>query len=185
MDQLEAVNLILRRMGEVPVTSVDEQYPTLALIIPALEEQRLRLLNESWWFNTYDKVTYSPALDGTVVIPEAVLVFYPDQPEKYAYTGRYVVDATNGSTVINVAVTGRSVLNIAYADLPAAVRYCITYKAAYDSYVNDFGPDKTADVLLQEYGYWYGELSRQHTRQRKANTRTKPHYQRYLNQLRN
>ena len=36
MDQLEAVNLILRRMGEVPVTSVDEQYPTLALIIPAL-----------------------------------------------------------------------------------------------------------------------------------------------------
>ena len=47
------------------------------------------------------------------------------------------------------------------------------------------GPDKTSDTLLQEYGYWYGELSRQHTRQRKANTRTKPHYQRYLNQLRN
>jgi hypothetical protein len=185
MNTLEAVNLVLRKMGEVPVTSVDEQYPTLSIILPSLEETRHAILAEGWWFNTYEGIRYTPDDDGLIAVPESVLMFYPDDPTKYTFSGASIVQAATGSPVITEVVTGRTIIDIEYEKLPQNAQKVIAFKAAVDTYVNDFGPDKTSDSIGADFAYWYGDLSSTHTRQRKSTSRTKRQYLRWRQALSN
>lgn len=171
MQILEAVNLVLRRLGEVPVTSVDEQYPTLAVALPALDEARRRILAESWWFNTYKDVTLAPNLAGEVLVPESTLWFYPDETDLYTYAGRNVRLASTGSKIVSASVVGRVVLDIPFEELPETAQYAVAYKAAYDTYIGDVGDDATAKVIGTEFAAAYSELGAAHTRQRKATSR--------------
>lgn len=178
---LDAVNIVLRRLGETPVTSVDETYPTLAQILPALDEARRTILGEGWWFNTYDSFTASANISGEVILPDDTLRFYPDDVEKFTWSGTYVRLADTGSKIVGEDVPGRVVLDIPFEQLPEVIRYLITYRCAYDTYVSDFGPDNTAQVIAAEMQQYYGEASATHTRQRKLSLRTRTPASRWRN----
>lgn len=168
---LEAVNLVLRELGETPVTSVDETYPTLAQILPAMEDARRNTLAEGWWFNSFDDFTASPTPAGEVILSEDTLAFYPEDVEKFTWAGRYVRVTGTGSKVVGAPVKGRVVLDIPYDELPESMRYLVTYRCAYEVYVADFGEDSTARVIANKMSAAYVEVRAVHIRQRKLTLR--------------
>lgn len=181
-NELEVLNLILRKLGEPPISSVDTQYPTLDLIRPALEESRSELLYEGWWFNTVEGFRVLPDPGGVVRLPPDTLVFYPDDP-RWVWVGD-TVETSDGSPVVGEAVTGRRVLNRDFYSIPASARWVIVYSAAAQVYAADIGVDDIYNSILALRAAAYMELSAQHTRQRKLTTRNKPHVQRWRNHLR-
>ncbi len=185
MNTLDAVNLCLRKLGESEVTSIDEPYPTLGVIVPALEDNRIKLLTEGrgWWFNAHD-VELAPDTNGRIELPDSVLMFYPDSNE-YVYAGTRIANSGSLSPVIEGTVKGRSILDIAYEELPIVVRYTVAYAAAHEVYVNDFGPDQTSQGIQAEWASWYAHMASANTRQAKLNIRQKPHVARWYRNLRN
>lgn len=185
MNTLDAVNLCLRKLGESEVTSIDEPYPTLGIIIPALTDNRIKLLTEGrgWWFNAYP-VELTPDGEGEVIVPDSTLMFYPDSSD-YTFAGTQVVNTQNLDPVVIGAVPGLAILDIEFEKLPKMARYTVAYAAAHEVYVNDFGPDQTSQAIQAEWAGWYALLSAANTRQAKLNIRQKPHVARWYQNLRN
>lgn len=180
-DTLDAVNLILRKLGEPPIGSLDTQYPTLDLVLPALEEARVGLLSEGWWFNTFDPTTLSPNPQGIVPVPPDTLAFYPTDP-KYIYAGTFM-RLRDGTIEIGESIEGRRVVDIEFQHLPQVVRHCIAYYACMHVYAADVGLDDIWQGIQGEYIAAYREVSGMHTRQRQLNSRTKRQYQRWKRML--
>ncbi len=164
MTRLEAINIILRALGETPVTSLDEQYPTLGIAIPALEEARKGFLLEEWWFNTYDVYDLLPDLAGEINLDDSFLMVYPKDPNRFKYTGNRIVLTSNGSPVVREAVSARVVLDAPFEEMPHAAQMAVTYMAAYNVYAADFGPDETYQHLLSTALEAYSDVSAQNTR---------------------
>lgn len=178
MRKLEALNMILRRLGENAVTSLDVPYPTVSIALPALEEARTQLLLEEWYFNKFQWRNLLPNQYGQVAVPDDVLMAYPDNPEKYTYTGRYIVNARDGLHV-DAPVLCRVITDLQFEDLPKQAQLYVVHQAAYSTYVQDFGLDDTAQSIQQDVIASYMTLGAQHTRHRKFNTRTRRTWQRY------
>lgn len=185
MNTLDAVNLCLRKLGESEVTSIDEPYPTLGVVIPALEDNRNKLLTEGrgWWFNAYE-VELTPDTEGLITVPESILMFYPESQD-YVYTGTGIANIGSLSPIVAGPVKGRAILDIEYEKLPKVARYVVAYAAAHEVYVNDFGPDQTSQAIQAEWSGWYALLASANTRQAKLNVRSKPHVARWYRNLRN
>jgi len=180
---LDAVNLILRKLGEPPIGTLNTQYPSLDLILPALDEAQRNLLTEGWWFNTFEPVTLSPGADGRVTVPPDTLVFEPTDADKYLYTGTFI-RTLNGSLIINASVEGRRVVNIPFEELPPMVRTAVAYAAGVNVYASDVGVDDIYNAMAGAYATAYREMGATHTRQRNFTSRHKKRVNRWRYQLR-
>lgn len=182
MQKLEAVNLILRNLGENPLPGLDVQYPTLNLVLPALEDARIEVLTEGWWFNTRECITLLPGVGGVVTIPDNTLVFYPECPD-VIFEGTRLISNTTGDAILNQEVLGRLVTDLEFEELPDAAQRVIAYTAAYNTYVVDNGVDTSAQALLQTRSGFALALGAQHTRARKFSSKQKRTVRRYLSNL--
>jgi hypothetical protein len=177
--QLDAVNTILRQLGEPPIVSLDDQYPTLDLILPALSEARQALLDDRWWFNWFSDVTLTPDLDGRVFVSSDTLAFFPDDPTRFIWAGDRI-RLRDGSDIIGQSVKGTRTVDLSFEQLPIPARRAITYRAAISVYGSDVGQDTVYQTLLGYYNDAYGELTNMHTRQRRFSTRNRKRSQRWL-----
>lgn len=180
--ELDAVNSILRKLGEPPISSMDTQYPTLDLILPALDQAQRNLLEEGWWFNKFEPVTLYPDEESHVVVPPDTLVFTPYSDE-YLYTGTYI-RRRNGTVDLTEPVTGSRVANLPFEELPPMVRSAVTYSAAMQVYAADIGMDDIFTGIQENYSGAYAEMSAAHTRQRQFNVRSKRNIMRWRQFLR-
>lgn len=178
---IDAVNTVLRELGEPPVTSVDEQYPTLDLVLPALEQNRLKVLEERWWFNHYTEYTIELDLSGECMPPVNTIMFYPDDPE-LVFNGVKVTDLQGNDPSANVK--GTLVLDVPFEQMPLAARRYVTYMTARDVYSTDVGVDNVMQSIMQRMQEAYVLLGRTHTRQSKVNSRRRKVLQRWRSALR-
>jgi hypothetical protein len=179
---LTAVNTVLRKLGEIDVPSLDEPYPTLAVVLPALEESRQNVLKEGWWFNTMFEWDATPDVNGHVLLPASTLMFYPEDP-KYTFDGVQVVLTTNQDPTINATVRGKLIVDKEFERLPYSCAMAITYRAAFDTYISDIGPDDTSKSIEATLMEFLISLGAEHTRSRKQNSRTKKNYLRWRRSL--
>src|SRR5690554_4291448 len=95
MELLRAINQILPALGEHPVTSVDAEHPTVAVIVQNVQAQLRALLGEGWWFNEYDTTLY-PGPEGEIALPLNVLSVLPQRRDcKGIQRGRSLYDMEN------------------------------------------------------------------------------------------
>ena len=182
LDKLGAVNLILRKLGEIPVTNIDEPYPTLAVALPALDEAQVTVLSEGYWFNTYYGTTLQPLTDGRVLVPLDCLKFFPDEAE-FTFTGTQIRDSATADEFLFKPVKGRLVLNMDFEQLPQVARYAIAYTAAADVYRNDIGPDETYVDISGYRDRFIQQLNGDHTVSRKQNSRNRKQFERFRRAL--
>lgn len=182
MRLLTAVNTVLRKLGEIDVPSLDEPYPTLAVVLPALEESRQNILKEGWWFNTMFEWDATPDVDGYVILPANTLMFYPEDG-KYTFDGVQVVHAANQDPTIGTAVRGKLIVDKDFERLPYSCAMAITYRAAFDTYISDIGPDDTSRSIETTLMEFLMSLSAEHTRSRKKNSRNKRVFQKWRRSL--
>ena len=179
---LDAVNHVLRALGVPPLNSLDTQYPTLDLILPALEQNRTDLLTEGWWFNVLERSTLSPDPSGVVFVPADTLDFYPDDT-RYVFAGTYI-SLQDGGTNIGRPVRGRRIVNREFERLPQAARTYIANAAILDVYISDVGVDAIAQAAAEQLQESYRVLGGMHTRQRKFSMRKSPSVRKWQSMLR-
>jgi hypothetical protein len=72
MDELEALNLLLRAIGSSPVNSLDTDHPDSANAILTLNRIRKQAQLSGWWFNIDYDVILTPQPDGRILIPNTI-----------------------------------------------------------------------------------------------------------------
>lgn len=155
MNELEAVNRILKGSGLAPVNTLDTpNVPEEALRAQAiLEEATEDILTQDWKFNTILDLEYEPDDDGEVTIPGYAYVEF-DDIHQYELApvliGDRVFSRKKNTYVLNEAIKiRRAVRSIAWEDLPPAVQLYII-KLAQNTFVSTVLGDTSSIRHTQE-----------------------------------
>lgn len=182
MTELEAVNLILRALGEHPVTTVDTRHPTVQLALAELNARRRVILLHGYWFNHWH-ITLTPDISGYVYIPSGMLSFQADEPNRYVIIGDRLYDTLNQTYTITYALSGQSTVDISFEDMPVQARVVVANQAAIKAYGVDIGLDANAQTYQAETQEALDLLNAEHSRQRAFSSRSRRNWRRYQGSL--
>lgn len=133
MDELQAVNTLLRSVNTAPVSEIDTANIRVALAKETLDRERERILTMSWWFNK-EKITVEEDVDGRIAVPETYLKVdkydtYNTAVPDILVRGSYLYNKTEGTNVF----TGSMVLIVTklldWDDIPTPCRELILAEA--------------------------------------------------------
>lgn len=145
--ELEAVNELLKAVGETPVNSLDNMGFTDASIArDTLRTKAREVQSRGWYFNRAESFTFTPATDGTVKIPANVLSIRPsrDETRRIVPRGGFLWNVTDGTNEFE-ADNGPTVEVIWMYDfetLPETARRYITVRAATQYQTQVMGNDQ-------------------------------------------
>mgnify|MGYP003651996047 CR=1 FL=1 len=72
MDELEALNLLLRAIGSSPVNSLETDHPDSVNAVSTLNRIRKQAQLSGWWFNIDYCVVFNPQEDGCILVPSTI-----------------------------------------------------------------------------------------------------------------
>ena len=183
MQLITAVNLIMPKLGERPVTSVDSKHPTLAIILPVLEHQMREILMRGWWFNTGD-ITLYPDSEGYIETPTACLSFLPYGSDNIVVRGERMYDMTNRTYTFASKITGRYIEAVEFEDLPESVANYIWYSTLVQAYLTDIGLEQIVEQWSNEAQSAEAVATAEHLRNMKYSTRKSPRFLRLRRHMR-
>ena len=163
--ELEAVNQLLKAVGESPVNSLDNLGFTDASIArDTLRTKAREIQSKGWYFNRDYNFYFTPASDGQVVLPANVISIRPSTAESRRITPRagklynndeatYVFPLDNGPTVEVVWMFDfESLPETArrYITVTAATQYQAQFQGSEQSYGFTKDDEKFALIALLE-----------------------------------
>lgn len=175
MQLLDAVNLVLPKLGERPVTSVTAQHPTLAVLLPVFEQVRRTVLARGWWFNEYRSTLY-PASDGTVALGDDTITFLPDVQYKAVQRGKTLFNTDTLTYVFPSAITGRLTSDVPFDELPESAANYVMHTALVEVYATDIGMSQELQVWSALAAQSWSDMLAEHLRQRRRGTRNTRHW---------
>lgn len=167
---LSAVNLVLPKLGERPVTSLDVRHPTLAVILPIIANTLKNTLQRGWWFNEYPYTAY-PAVDGTITLGVDTLSFVPDKGGVAVARGLNLFNPDTLSYTFTEPVSGYIIQTVAFDELPESAASYVFYSALVEAYTTDLGVTQELQIWQSLAGMAWSDLLTEHLRQRKHSTR--------------
>ena len=181
MQLLSAINYILPKLGEHPVTSAQgtsgfTKHPTVAVIMPELEQNTNTLLQQGWWFNSF-KYTAHPGPTGEITLSSDVLSFVPDPGQLDAV--QRGTELINPETLLNNwsgPIKGRITVKVAFDELPEVAANVVLLDTLVTVYVADIGLEQNVQVWMQQAAEARRELLAEHLRHRKYDTRQSRRY---------
>jgi hypothetical protein len=176
MKLLDAVNLMLPKLGEHPVTSLTVRHPTLAIILPEVENELKTTLLKGWWFNQYD-YTAMPDSQGFITLGSDCLSFVPDRVDA-AVRGVRLFNPTTLDYVWTASVKGRITQNVAFEDLPESAAQYVWYNALCSVFVTDIGMANDVQTWMSRASAAYSMLHTEHLRNKKYTTMKSVRFQR-------
>jgi len=185
MDLLNAVNEILPKLGEHPVTSLDSKSPTLGIIVPQITAEIDLLLQAGWWFNKFTNVDIFPNSEGGIDVPDDTLSFIPNWDSgNVVQRGEQFYSGDTRSYIFTKKITGTLIQRLAFEDLPeSAARMCL-YSALVTCYVTDIGLEQTVQIWQQYAQQAQANMEQEHLRQRKYTIKDSPRYGRLRRAMR-
>lgn len=147
MDELEAVNMLLRLIGSSPVNSLDSNHPDVANSKATLDRFRKSVQRQGWWFNTDYNVILNQDSSGVIKIPETfATVVLEDQ--KLIVRGGQIYDRVNQTSRGLTNVKAYKIVHILdWEDLPATAQSYCAYAAAVEFIRDELeDPNKQNDV---------------------------------------
>lgn len=132
--ELEAVNIMLATIGEAPVSSLEVSGLTdVAIAKQVLSEVSRAVQTKGWHFNSEVEYPLVPNSDGFIVPPTNTLrvdtnKFYCDYD--VVQRGNRLYDRGNRTYVFPETLKVDLILLLAFEEIPEAVRYYITIRAA-------------------------------------------------------
>lgn len=84
MDELEALNLLLRAIGSSPVNSLETAHPDSVNARNTLDRIRKQAQLTGWWFNIDYCVEFTPQPNGDILVPSTI--------SKTVFENRYLVN---------------------------------------------------------------------------------------------
>lgn len=184
MKLLDAVNLVLPKLGEHPVTSLEVRHPTLAIILPEVENELRTTLLRGWWFNQF-KYEAMPALDGTITLGANTLSFVPNVDQKFAAVrGDQLYNQETASFIWDAKVVGLITEYVDFELLPESAAQYVFYSALLTTYITDIGMSQEVQAWSSKASEAYQQLLAEHLRQRRYSTRGSGRFQRLRRAMR-
>jgi hypothetical protein len=132
--ELEAVNEMLKAIGEIPVNTLgDLGFTDAAIARDTLRTKWRELLTRGWYFNKDTDYTFTPAADGRVVLPPNVMAVLPSNLEVRTIVPRngLLWNATDRTDTFaqDSGPTMNVVWLFSFENLPESARRLITVRA--------------------------------------------------------
>ncbi len=172
MKLLDAVNLIMPKLGERAVTSLSVKHPTLAVLLPIIEQTRKTTLLRGWWFNKYAYTAY-PDTDGVIALGSDTLSFVPDDAGTAVVRGQNLFNPVTLTGVFSAPVTGTVIQNVEFDLLPESAAYYVFYSALVEAFTTDIGVTQELGVWQSKAGQGWSDMLMEHLRQVKTSTKTR------------
>lgn len=171
MTLLDAINMILPKLGEHRVTRVDIKHPTIAIIVPEVENMVRQLCAQGWWFNEF-KYNAMPNSEGEIALGQDTIAFIPDKSEPYAVLrdGKLYNPETLSYTW-DKSVRGTVKQYVQFDSLPEAAQQYAWHNALVTMYVTDIGLEKEVQIWQALAGTAYSQMLSEHIQQRKYSTK--------------
>ena len=185
MELLQAVNRILGRLGESPVTSIENKNPSVTVILQAIDDESRAAQTRGWWFNTYE-VTLYPDPDGRIRIPNDTLDWQPkDRPS--VIQGKFLVCSktmTGDWAALGVgSIRGVRTFHLEFSELPESFQEWVVARAAIRAVTNDLGMDDVVQLLMQEEHVAREKVMADHMRHKAYSTTKTPMFRRMARHL--
>jgi hypothetical protein len=134
---LQAVNLVLGAIGQVPVASLESSDSNVAAesALNRIGEVLRETLEEGWHFNTLPAFSIMPNASGEIVVPPNTLraeqAYFPGSWDyDLVQHGQKMFDRKKATYTIGIPVNLNLTLNLTYETCPAACRWYIALRAA-------------------------------------------------------
>lgn len=182
MDLLTAVNRILPALGEHPVTSITSRNPTLAIILPKIDNKLDDTLTPGYWFNTF-KTTLYPDSEKVIAIPADTLSFVPTWVDAIQ-RGMRLFDPVTQTYLWSSPVEGVRITRVPFDELPESAASYVFYSALVICYVQDLGMESAVQLWQAEAAGAERRLMSEHLRNKKYSTTRSPRYARLRHAMR-
>lgn len=176
MQLLTAVNEVLPKLGEHPVTSVAAKSPTLAVVIPQIEATTRNLLTVGWWFNTTE-TTFYPDSQNFVDTPERLLKFIPEPGVTAVVRGERFYDVVNQTFKFKAPFKGRITALVDFEELPESVAQKVLYDSLVIIYATDIGLENVIRVWQEMANNATAAMEAEHLQNMRYTTRQSRRYQ--------
>lgn len=179
MNLLRAVNEILPKLGERPVTSLEAKSPTLAVILPQIECEVELCTATGWWFNTFYGVEIFPDSEGNLMVPEDTISFVTDkgQPSIVA-RGEQFFDSATRSYTFTEKVRGTLRQRVPFEELPENAARYVLYSSLVTIYATDIGLEQVVQLWTKYAAAALTLMEQEHLRHRKYSVKQSPQYRR-------
>lgn len=171
MKELDAVNMILPKLGERPVTSITVPHPTVAIILPILERVRKELNMQGWWYNSYDW-EFTPGPYGKIAVGTDVMRLTPlGTQDIIAKRDQYLYNVSKQTEVFDKPVKAWVVTDLDFIDMPETASHYVSLQTLVETSATDIGVNDDLEAWREMAARAYRELSSEHTRQRQFSTK--------------
>jgi hypothetical protein len=181
--ELDAVNLMLRAIGETPVSSLGPTAkPTAVKAQQILGERSLVVQSEGWNFVVEQELKLEPNSLGEIYLPENIASLEPagrSQFDSLVERGGRLYDNSKSTFQFTSSVVVRAVLALPFSDLPQPARWYIAVLSAL-ALINEEQPGGAAmRITSQDLSEAKNALERYDRRLRKGGLRRhNPHFRR-------
>lgn len=182
MDLLTAVNRILPKLGEHPVSSLTVRNPTVTLILEHIKNKTKELTMNGWWFNTH-KTTLPRTETGEVLVPSDALSFVADFAVSSIRSGK-LHNTDKNSFQWDAPVPGTLITLLPFDTLPECVATYVYYAVLVESLVTDIGVTQESRSWALELADAMDRVTAEHLKQKRYTTQRSPRYGRYRAALR-
>ena len=152
--QLEAVNVMLGNIGESPVTALSplSSLPVSArTAISVLDEVSRDVQSEGWHFNTVNKVTLSPNVNGEIFLTDDVLhIDTLDHSKDIVQRGQQLFDRGDNTLVFDNDLKVTVTYLLDFTELHEQARRYITLKASRVFQGRIVGSQELEQQILRE-----------------------------------
>lgn len=153
MTKIDAINKMLRYVGELPVPSsvviseLEEGHEAITAI-EILEEISREVQEKGWWFNK-ENWELVPEVGGYILLPYSVIGFKPiSSQDNYRRDGGNLYDINAKTKIFEANVELNMIFEVPFEDVPSVCATYIVYRASQE--LNTFlEGDDTVDKKLE------------------------------------
>lgn len=171
------------KLGERAVTSLTTKHPTLAILLPIIEQTLRTTLQRGWWFNEFE-YTAHPAVSGEIDIGTSALSFVPHQDGVAVVRGQRLYNPATLSYTFTEPVDGKVIQYVQFNELPESAASYVFYSALIEAYATDIGVTQELGVWQTQAARAWNDLLAEHLRQRKFSTRKSRRWRQLISAMR-
>lgn len=160
MDELEALNMLLRAIGSAPVNDVSSPYPSAANARATLKRASRKGQMRGWWFNTDHSVLLARNESGMIDVPESYLNVLTSDPA-IVHRGARMYDSVNNTYTFACDVVATRVVRLLdWDDLHPSAQELFAYSAAREYVRDELGDRDKENSFKQDAEVANVELNR-------------------------
>lgn len=148
MKLLSAINEVLPKLGERPVTSTASRSPTLAVVIPQIEASVRNMLTLGWWYNEHSTTLY-PDSEGEIALPSNTLKLLLEPTYQGVQRGLRLFNTETQTFKWSGPVKATLTHNLDFEELPESAAQAALYAALIVIYSTDIGLEEVVRVWTQ------------------------------------